>query len=147
MQVGALTLILNSTWKYDTTVRYGDNNNFFFHRSVKCVEINKESELSFEKSVSRLPKTIDSTISWHNTDASLEPLHWLEGSDVVIVDPPRKGLHPSLIDALRNFALSERKISQAPDSIEVLAVFKRGPRIAQMKKKAGKKKNTKVKPQ
>ncbi|CAD5192340.1 unnamed protein product [Musa acuminata subsp. malaccensis] len=84
-------------------------------RSVKCVEINKESELSFEKSVSRLPKTIDSTISWHNTDASLEPLRWLEGSDVVIVDPPRKGLHPSLIDALRHFALSERKIRQAPD--------------------------------
>lgn len=71
MQVGALTLILNSTWKYHTTVRYGDNNNLSFHRSVKCVEINKESELSFEKSVSRLPKTIDSTISWHNTDASL----------------------------------------------------------------------------
>ncbi|CAL9065323.1 unnamed protein product [Musa banksii] len=187
-------------------------------RSVKCVEINKESELSFEKSVSRLPKTIDSTISWHNTDASLEPLRWLEGSDVVIVDPPRKGLHPSLIDALRHFALSERKIRQAPDgsivkmkdekrpwilrareasvhvegkttwdksqkwpttliyiscgwesfkedsrnllsskawymekahafnffpgtqSIEVLAVFKRGPRIALAKKKAGKKK-------
>ncbi|URD74386.1 hypothetical protein MUK42_33748, partial [Musa troglodytarum] len=189
-------------------------------RSVKCVEINKESELSFEKSVGRLPKTIDSTISWHNTDASLEPLHWLEGSDVVIVDPPRKGLHPSLIDALRNFALSEHKICQAPDgsiikikdekrpwilcareasvhvegkttwdksqkwpstliyiscgwesfkedsrkllsskawymekahafnffpgtqSIEVLAVFKCGPRIAQIKKKAKKKKTT-----
>ncbi|WOK94490.1 hypothetical protein Cni_G03192 [Canna indica] len=85
-------------------------------RSVRCVEINKESKLSFEKSVSRLPKTIDSAISWHNTDASVEPLHWLKGSDVVVVDPPRKGLHPSLIDALRKVALTELKSNQAPES-------------------------------
>ncbi|XP_038974334.1 uncharacterized RNA methyltransferase pc1998 [Phoenix dactylifera] len=83
-------------------------------RSVKCVEINKESKVSFEKSVSRLPKTIDCSISWHNTDASVEPLYWLEGSEVVVVDPPRKGLHPSLIDALCNVALSDHKSNEAP---------------------------------
>ncbi|XP_072965918.1 uncharacterized protein [Typha angustifolia] len=187
-------------------------------RSVKCVEINKESKVSFEKSASRLPRTLDCSISWHNTDASLEPVHWLEGSDVVIVDPPRKGLHPSLVDALRNVALSASKANKASgssilkvkdekrpwilrareaaahvdsttvwedsqtwpatliyiscgwesfkedckkllankawhlekahafnffpgtQSIEVLAVFKRGPRIVQKKKKTGKKK-------
>lgn len=76
-------------------------------RSVKCVEINKESKLSFEKSLNRLPKTVHCNISWHNTDASVEPLHWLEGSDVVVVDPPRKGLHPSLSEAL--LAVSARK--------------------------------------
>uniref|UniRef100_A0A6V7QTC9 Methyltransferase small domain-containing protein n=1 Tax=Ananas comosus var. bracteatus TaxID=296719 RepID=A0A6V7QTC9_ANACO len=48
-------------------------------RSVKCIEINKESKASFEKSVSRLPKTVDCSINWHNTDASIEPVHWLEG--------------------------------------------------------------------
>ncbi|XP_020098348.1 uncharacterized protein LOC109717085 [Ananas comosus] len=190
-------------------------------RSVKCIEINKESKASFEKSVSRLPKTVDCSINWHNTDASIEPVHWLEGSDVVIVDPPRKGLHPSLVDALRNVALSYSKASKAPkssilnekeekrpwilrareaaihvdgktnwensqswpatliyiscgwesfkedcknllsnnawhlekahafnffpgtQSIEVLAVFKRGPRVAQKKKKSGKKKTAK----
>lgn len=31
------------------------------------------------------------------------------GSDVVVVDPPRKGLDSSLIDALRMIALVKRK--------------------------------------
>lgn len=184
--------------------------------SVKCVEINKESKQSFEKSLSRLPKTVDCNISWHNTDASIEPLHWLEGTDVVIVDPPRKGLHSSVGEALnslskkksvnktaspsskvkeekRPWILRAREASVLVDSntdseishtwpntliyiscgwesfkedcsnllstkawylekahafnffpgtqsIEVLAVFKRGPRISQKKKKTGKKK-------
>ena len=29
------------------------------------------------------------------------PIKWLEGADVVIVDPPRKGLDPSVLAALR----------------------------------------------
>ncbi|KAJ7015671.1 hypothetical protein NC653_004851 [Populus alba x Populus x berolinensis] len=33
--------------------------------SVKCVEVNKESKLSFEKTVERLPNYVDSSISWH----------------------------------------------------------------------------------
>lgn len=89
-------------------------------RSVKCVEINKESKLSFEKSLSRLPRTVDCSISWHNTDASIEPLHWLEGSDVVIVDPPRKGLHPSVNEALQ--ALSDKKNIRASGSSSTLKV-------------------------
>lgn len=118
----------------------------FFHentsRSVKCVEINKQSKMSFEKSASRLPTNLGCTITWHNTDASVvsnqpcistavvsyiqaltgicnsalwhqEPVHWLEGSSVVIVDPPRKGLHPSVITALQKISLSERKAYKA----------------------------------
>ena len=41
-----------------------------FFRSVKCIEINKESKLSFEKTADRLPKIVDSSISWHHADAS-----------------------------------------------------------------------------
>lgn len=41
-----------------------------FSRSVRCVEINKESKLSFEKTVDRLPRSIDSSISWHHADTS-----------------------------------------------------------------------------
>ncbi|KAK9117524.1 hypothetical protein Sjap_016471 [Stephania japonica] len=78
-------------------------------RSVKCVEINKEAKVSFEKTISRLPESIDSSISWHQADTSNEPLSWLEGSDVVVVDPPRKGLDPPLLDALQTIASSERK--------------------------------------
>ncbi|GAA0153375.1 hypothetical protein LIER_11627 [Lithospermum erythrorhizon] len=73
-------------------------------KSVICVEVNKESKLSFEKTVERLPSNIATNISWHHADMSIEPLSWLVGSDVVIVDPPRKGLDASLIDALRTLA-------------------------------------------
>ncbi|XP_010926716.2 uncharacterized protein [Elaeis guineensis] len=45
---------------------------------------------------------------------TLEPLYWLKGSDVVVVDPPRKGLHPSLIDALCNVAWSDHKSNEEP---------------------------------
>ncbi|KAF2954014.1 hypothetical protein DAI22_01g450100 [Oryza sativa Japonica Group] len=86
-------------------------------RSVKCVEINKLSKMSFEKSASRLPPNLGCTITWHNTDASVEPVHWLEGSSVVIVDPPRKGLHPSVICALQKVALSERKAYKAKSTL------------------------------
>uniref|UniRef100_A0A0D9V9L5 Methyltransferase small domain-containing protein n=1 Tax=Leersia perrieri TaxID=77586 RepID=A0A0D9V9L5_9ORYZ len=86
-------------------------------RSVKCVEINKLSKMSFEKSASRLPPNLGCNITWHNTDASVEPVHWLEGSSVVIVDPPRKGLHPSVINALQRVALSERKAYKEKSSL------------------------------
>ncbi|PIN02010.1 23S rRNA (uracil(1939)-C(5))-methyltransferase [Handroanthus impetiginosus] len=78
-------------------------------RSVKCVEVNKEAKLSFEKTVSRLPATLDSSISWHLADTSKEPLSWLMGSDVVVVDPPRKGLDPSLLNALQSLSSMKLK--------------------------------------
>lgn len=78
-------------------------------RAVKCIEINKESKLSFEKAAERLPNAVDSSISWHNADTSIDPLSWLVGSDVVVVDPPRKGLDPSLLNALRTILSVERK--------------------------------------
>ncbi|KAI8031306.1 putative RNA methyltransferase pc1998 [Camellia lanceoleosa] len=186
-------------------------------RAVKCIEINKESKLSFEKTAERLPNSVDSSISWHNADTSIDPLSWLVGSDVVVVDPPRKGLDPSLLNALRTILSVERKSkpSESPllkakdekrpwvlrakevlvqiqskttqeegqslpqtliyiscgwesfkedcmsllsskawhldkahgfnffpgtQSIEVLAIFKRGPRVSLKKKKSGKKK-------
>ncbi|KAL8153293.1 hypothetical protein V2J09_011053 [Rumex salicifolius] len=79
-------------------------------RSVKCVEINKEAKISFEKTISRLPEYIDSNISWHHADAAVEPLSWLVGSDVLVVDPPRKGLDPSLIAVLKSISSAEKKL-------------------------------------
>uniref|UniRef100_A0A3Q7FEN6 Methyltransferase small domain-containing protein n=1 Tax=Solanum lycopersicum TaxID=4081 RepID=A0A3Q7FEN6_SOLLC len=76
-------------------------------RSVKCVEVNKESRQSFEKTVERLPTNVESNISWHHADASIEPTSWLLGSDVVVVDPPRKGLDPSLVKELRHISAVE----------------------------------------
>jgi hypothetical protein len=39
-------------------------------RSVRCIEINKESKLSFEKTADRLSHIIESSVSWHQADAS-----------------------------------------------------------------------------
>lgn len=89
-------------------------------RSVRCVEINKESKHCFEKTVSRLPN-VDSNMSWHNVDAALEPLSWLMGSDVVVVDPPRKGLDDSLLSALQSISSVKRKaatFSSSPSNLK-----------------------------
>ena len=39
-------------------------------RSVRCIEINKESKVSFEKTAGRLLHIIESSVSWHHADAS-----------------------------------------------------------------------------
>lgn len=78
-------------------------------RSVKCVEVNKESKQSFEKTVERLPSSLNCSISWHHGDASADPVSWLVGSDIVVVDPPRKGLEPSLLTALKAKTSTELK--------------------------------------
>lgn len=70
-------------------------------RAVRCVEVNKEARTSFDLSLARLSSANKSRISWHCADVAVSPLNWLKGSDVVVVDPPRKGLDPSVIDALR----------------------------------------------
>ncbi|KAL6288238.1 hypothetical protein ACE6H2_012628 [Prunus campanulata] len=84
--------------------------------SVRCIEINKESKLSFEKTVDRLPNLVDSSISWHLADTSKEPLSWITGSDVLVVDPPRKGLDASLVDALRSISSAEYKAKSSSGS-------------------------------
>lgn len=86
-------------------------------RSVKCIEINKEAKISFEKTVARLVNSVDSRISWHHADTSTEPLSWLVGSDVAVVDPPRKGLDESVVDVLRNIASAERKVNRSENSM------------------------------
>ncbi|CAN1823024.1 Uncharacterized RNA methyltransferase pc1998 [Linum perenne] len=85
-------------------------------RSVKCIEVNKESKVSFEKTVERLPKSLDGSISWHQADTSVDPLSWLVGSEVVIVDPPRKGLNASLVDALKTISSASLRTKSSTNS-------------------------------
>lgn len=40
------------------------------HRRVRCVEINRESQSSFEQSLQRLHPAVRKTVSWHCADAS-----------------------------------------------------------------------------
>ncbi|XP_027101935.2 uncharacterized protein [Coffea arabica] len=95
-------------------------------RLVKCVEVNRESKMSFGKTVERLPASLDCSISWHQADTSVEPLSWLVGSEVVVVDPPRKGLEPSLVDALRTMSSVELK-SKLPESPSLEAKGEKRP--------------------
>ncbi|KAK9938434.1 hypothetical protein M0R45_015173 [Rubus argutus] len=85
-------------------------------RSVRCIEINKESKLSFEKTVDHLPNLVDSSINWHHADTSKELLSWIMGSDVLVVDPPRKGLDASLVDALRSISSIKDKAKLSCES-------------------------------
>ncbi|KAL3526175.1 hypothetical protein ACH5RR_014547 [Cinchona calisaya] len=101
-------------------------------RSVKCVEVNKESKLSFGKTVERLPVNLDCSISWHQADTSIEPLSWLVGSEVVVVDPPRKGLEPSLVDALRTISSVELNY-RLPESPSLKAKDEKRPWILRAK--------------
>lgn len=39
------------------------------------------------------------------------------GSDVLVVDPPRKGLDASLVDALRSIASAKRKAKSSSDRL------------------------------
>ncbi|KAG8366780.1 hypothetical protein BUALT_Bualt16G0003300 [Buddleja alternifolia] len=60
-------------------------------RSIKCVEVNKEAKLSFEKTASRLPTITDCSISWHHADTSKKY------ADVII---PRGGANHVAIDLI-----------------------------------------------
>lgn len=85
-------------------------------RVVKCVEVNKEARAVFERSLTRLPASVNSELSWHCADVSVSPINWLEGSDIVVVDPPRKGLDLSVLEALRLAAFRGLGQKKAPSS-------------------------------
>ncbi|OMO92971.1 hypothetical protein COLO4_17186 [Corchorus olitorius] len=87
-------------------------------RSVKCIEINKESRPSFQKTINRLPNSIEGSISWHNADTSINPVSWLVGSDVIVVDPPRKGLDSSLVDALRTISSHKPSLKSLSSNVK-----------------------------
>ncbi|XP_024006895.1 uncharacterized protein LOC18013221 [Eutrema salsugineum] len=84
--------------------------------SVKCIEVNKEARLSFEKTVQRLPNSVNCSITWHHADASVNPLSWIIGSDVVVVDPPRRGLDASLRQILEIVPSIEKRMRSSSQS-------------------------------
>ncbi|BBH00522.1 S-adenosyl-L-methionine-dependent methyltransferases superfamily protein [Prunus dulcis] len=107
--------VLYITWSNVTASQAFDT---LLRKLQRCIEINKESKLSFEKTVDRLPNLVDSSISWHLADTSKEPLSWITGSDVLVVDPPRKGLDASLVDALRSISSAEYKAKSSSERLD-----------------------------
>ncbi|KAL0889687.1 hypothetical protein Bca101_013670 [Brassica carinata] len=86
--------------------------------SVKCIEVNKEARLSFEKTIQRLPNSLNCSITWHHADASVNPLSWIIGTDVVVVDPPRRGLDASLRQILESVPSIEKRMSASSNAKE-----------------------------
>ncbi|KAJ7541776.1 hypothetical protein O6H91_10G075800 [Diphasiastrum complanatum] len=94
-------------------------------RVVKCVEVNKESKAPFELSLSRISKSVDCDLSWHCADVSVTPIKWLEGVEIVIADPPRKGLEASIIEALRLASMRLQGKTKCPPSNPIKKTEKR----------------------
>ena len=65
---------------------------------MRFVEINSQCEAPFRAAARRLTSTAE--LTFHVAAAGSAPHDFVAGTDVVIVDPPRKGLEPGLLEAL-----------------------------------------------
>lgn len=71
------------------------------HRAewVRCSDSNPLLLAAVEATMARLPASLRESVSYSVVDAS-DSLEQLVGADTLIVDPPRKGLPPSLLESL-----------------------------------------------
>eukprot|EP00898_Chlorokybus_atmophyticus_P008158 jgi/Chlat1/8343/Chrsp8S00676 len=70
-------------------------------RSVRCVERNPAAEDPFAQSRAALPQHLRQLITFHVGGAEESVEEYLADVDVVVVDPPRKGLGAELLSVLR----------------------------------------------
>lgn len=66
---------------------------------IVCSEVNPYAEECFHLSRLLLTREVQKKVSFVSGKAG-ENVHLIEGAEVVIVDPPRKGIDPPLLDAL-----------------------------------------------
>jgi len=78
-------------------------------QSIICSEINPQSQECFEVSRKNLPPQDAQKLSFV-TGSTDQLLNLLKQGDVIIVDPPRKGLEKSLVAALKNPSQSKTLI-------------------------------------
>lgn len=77
---------------------------------LQCVEINPAGEAAFAQSLARLRQAgINVQASYHVAAAGDSPFRWFKDADVIIVDPPRKGLEPKLLENLKQCDTSSKK--------------------------------------
>ena len=63
---------------------------------LRCVEISSAGKRAFWRSAARLPVP-HIPLEYHVASAGSSPAAWLDGVDVAILDPPRKGLDAQLL--------------------------------------------------
>lgn len=89
-------------------------------RAARCVEVNPDAKAYFDKSAAVLQRewrhaTPVPDLCYRTCTAAAAVLEHgvLEGADCVVVDPPRKGLEPQLVDVLCDGAA-------LPETLQVL---------------------------
>ncbi|MDR2539064.1 MAG: hypothetical protein LBC45_00290 [Chlamydiales bacterium] len=70
-----------------------------FSKEVHCIEINPFAKQCFDRTCSFLPQEIKNKIFFHSTSME-KSLRLLKTSEVIVVDPPRKGLEAFVLDAI-----------------------------------------------
>lgn len=74
---------------------------------IDCVEIEASAQVSFEEARKRLPWPISQLVFFHHVSCNAKEIDaLLKQAQTIIVDPPRKGLSPSLIAALEHSSAS-----------------------------------------
>lgn len=68
---------------------------------VRCCEINPYSEFCFQESQKKLAENVRDRITYH-VGSSVSLINLMKDVDIVIVDPPRKGLDRPLLQAVEN---------------------------------------------
>ncbi|GJP58627.1 hypothetical protein CLOP_g812, partial [Closterium sp. NIES-67] len=85
--------------------------------NVRCYEINEAARAPFTRSLERLQPLLrhPAAVAWHQADAEApveSHLDILLDADVVLVDPPRRGLHEPVMAALLHAARYAGRLSQ-----------------------------------
>lgn len=70
-----------------------------FSKEVHCIEINPFARLCFDQTCFFLPQEIKEKIWFHPTSME-KSLNLLQKAEVIVVDPPRKGLEAPVLDAI-----------------------------------------------
>ncbi|MDP1836446.1 MAG: hypothetical protein Q8K75_11055 [Chlamydiales bacterium] len=66
---------------------------------LNCCELNPTSEACFHRSIEKLPASLQEQVTFRTASAN-QCMDWIPNADVVIVDPPRKGIDPALLKVL-----------------------------------------------
>ncbi|MDQ5955784.1 MAG: hypothetical protein ACH349_00410 [Candidatus Rhabdochlamydia sp.] len=70
-----------------------------FSKEVHCIEMNPFAKQCFDQTCSLLPQNITNKVFFHQTSTE-KSLRLIKTSEVIVVDPPRKGLEALVLDAI-----------------------------------------------
>lgn len=72
-------------------------------KSVRCCEINPLAQACFEESQKKLSPSVAEKISWA-CGPSAKYVEWLNDAEIVVIDPPRKGVEAKFLACLKSIS-------------------------------------------